>query len=259
MEPYNRNLEKAATPTPQPEKKGWLPSGSTLGGIVVLLIGSAILMKQLSYHYDIDYPRWLFSWPMGMIVVSLYIGARHQFRNWGWLIPFAIGLVFLSERMFRSIDIAEFAIPAIIICVGLYMIFRPKRKTSTPVYDANAWSPEVVTNEDGERIDSVSIFGSAKKNVLSKNFKGGDVVNFFGGTELNLMQADINGVIMLDITCVFGGAKIIVPSNWKLQIDAVNIFGGIDDKRQLPASQDPGKTLVLDGTVIFGGIEIKSY
>jgi predicted membrane protein len=257
MESYNKNLEKSNTP--QPEKKRWSPSGSTLGGIVILIIGGGILLKQMSYHYDIDYPRWLFSWPMIMIAIGVYIGARHQFRNWGWLIPVAIGVVFLSERIFRSVDIVEFAIPAIIIGVGLYMILRPKTKTSTPVTDTSMWNPEVVTNEDGERIDSVSVFGSAKKNVLSKNFKGGDVVNFFGGTELNLMQADIHGVIMLDVTCVFGGAKIIVPSNWKLQIDAVNVFGGIDDKRQLPAAQDPNKTLVLDGTVIFGGIEIKSY
>lgn len=261
MEPYNKNLEKASTP-PQQEKKSWMPSGSALGGIIIVIIGGGILMKQLSYHYDIDFPRWLFSWPMGMIAVGLYIGARHQFRSWGWMIPVAIGAVFLTQRIFRAADIVEFAIPAIIIGVGLYMILRPKRKSSSGTYttpESSMWNPETVTNEDGERIDSVSVFGGAKKNVLSKNFKGGDVVSFFGGTEINLMQADINGVVMLDVTCVFGGGKIIVPSNWKVQIDAVNIFGGIDDKRQLPSAQDPSKTLVIDGTVIFGGIEIKSY
>jgi hypothetical protein len=39
----------------------------------------------------------------------------------------------------------------------------------------------------------------------------------------------------------------------------VSIFGGTDDKRQTLTEADPNKVLVLEGTVIFGGIEIKSY
>ncbi len=34
-------------------------------------------------------------------------------------------------------------------------------------------------------------FGSVKKIILSKNFKGGEINNFMGGTEINLMKADI--------------------------------------------------------------------
>lgn len=259
MEPYNKNHEKANAP--QSQKSGWLPSGSALAGTIIVIVGAAILMKQLSYYYDFYYPRWLFSWPMILIIIGLYTGARSQFRNWGWLVPFAIGAIFLSEKVFRSIDIARFAIPTVIIAIGLYMIFRPKKKKSTEggSSETSAWDPTFVSNEAGERLDIVSIVGGAKKNILSKNFKGGDVTSFFGGTEINLMQADINGVVMLDITCVFGGAKLIVPSHWKIQTDTVNIFGGVDDKRQLPQNQDSTKTLVLDGTVMFGGIEIKSY
>lgn len=257
MEPYNKNLEKVTPPSN--EKKRWMPSGSALGGIVIMVIGVAILLRQLSYYYDFDFPRWLFSWPMIVMAVSLYIGARHQFRSPGWLIPFTVGAVFLMERLYRGLDLVEFAIPAIIIGIGLYMILRSKKKARPAEESSIPWTPTTESNEDSERIDTVSIFGSAKKNILSKNFRGGDVVNFFGGTEINLMQADINGVVLLDVTCVFGGAKLIVPSHWKIQTDMVNIFGGIDDKRNLPPSQDPNKTLVLDGTVIFGGIEIKSY
>jgi predicted membrane protein len=57
---------------------------------------------------------------------------------------------------------------------------------------------------------------------------------------------------------MFGGTKLIVPSDWDVQSGVVTIFGGIEDKRQ-PAQINPVKVLYLDGTCIFGGVEIKSF
>lgn len=110
-------------------------------------------------------------------------------------------------------------------------------------------------------IDSTCIFSGSKKVILSKNFKGGDIVNIFGGSEIDFMQADINGTAVLEVTAIFGGATLIVPSNWSIKSEAVTIFGGISDKRKFAALTEASnsKTLVLKGTMIFGGMEIKSY
>ncbi|HMG67070.1 MAG TPA: LiaF domain-containing protein, partial [Chitinophagaceae bacterium] len=109
-------------------------------------------------------------------------------------------------------------------------------------------------------IDSTSIFGGIKKNVISKNFKGGDITNIMGGSEIDLTQADINGTVTIDLTQIFGGTKLIVPSNWQVKTQMAAIFGGVEDKRSLQnVTIDPNKKLVLDGTSIFGGIEIRSY
>ena len=86
------------------------------------------------------------------------------------------------------------------------------------------------------------------------------MVTIFGGSELNMSQADINGVVTIEVVQIFGGTKLIVPSNWKIQTsELVSVFGGIDDKRQLTTSQDETKVLNLRGTSIFGGIDIRSY
>ena len=95
--------------------------------------------------------------------------------------------------------------------------------------------------------------------MLSKNFKGGDVVAFMGGTEINLTQADFNGRVMIDTFNMFGGTKLIIPADWEVQSDIVAIFGGVDDKRPPATNAVPNKVLHLDGTCIFGGLEIKSY
>ncbi|MDN3581197.1 LiaF transmembrane domain-containing protein [Mucilaginibacter flavus] len=109
-------------------------------------------------------------------------------------------------------------------------------------------------------LDTVSIFGGVNKTILSKNFKGGDIVNIFGGAELDFTQADINGRVYLDITQIFGGTKIIVPSNWQVVSDLAAVFASVDDKRiKSTASNVNGKILVLKGVSIFAGVDIRSY
>jgi hypothetical protein len=109
-------------------------------------------------------------------------------------------------------------------------------------------------------VDSTNIFSGTKKVVLSKNFRGGDLTNIFGGCELDLTQADMVEPAVMDVTAIFGGATLIIPPNWAIKTDAVTIFGGISDKRKFPnAPESATKTLILDGTVIFGGVEIRSY
>ena len=108
--------------------------------------------------------------------------------------------------------------------------------------------------------ESTSIFGGIKKNILTKKFQGGDIVNIMGGTELNLMQADINGRVVLEIVQLFGGTKLIVPAHWEIKPEMVALFGGIEDKRQVQnVTHSPDKILVLKGTTMFGGIEIRNY
>ena len=111
-------------------------------------------------------------------------------------------------------------------------------------------------------MDSVSIFGSLKKNIITKDFKGGEAVLIFSGAELNLSQADINGKVSIDLTQMFAGSKLIVPPHWTIHTeDMVCIFGGVEDKRTFrqDALTDSSKVLVLKGTCIFGGIDIKSF
>lgn len=137
--------------------------------------------------------------------------------------------------------------------------------TTTDTQDANAPLTDANQKPDsGKRspdswLDTVTIFSSVKKNVFSKNFKGGDIVSVFGGAEINLTQADFQGSIAIEVVQIFGGAKLIIPPHWQIRSEMVAIFGGIDDKRPPQLTYDEDKVVVLHGTTIFGGIEIKSY
>ena len=108
-------------------------------------------------------------------------------------------------------------------------------------------------------IDTTAIFGGVHKKIVSKNFLGGDITTIMGGTELDLTQADFKGQVKLDVTQVMGGTKIIVPAHWEVRSEVSAIFAGFEDKRQQPAVINPEKVLILSGTSVFGGIELKNF
>ena len=235
-------------------------------GAFILLIGIAALVKASVT----DLPDWMFSWQVFLIALGVFIGLKHNFRGPSWFIMILVGGAFLIRDLYPELHVRRYIWPAILIMIGAFILLRPRRRLSFG--DSGPGNPtpgagEGATILDEEEswsqddfIDTTSVFGGAKKNILSKDFKGGDIVTVFGGTELNLSQADIKGRVPLEITTIFGGTKLIVPSNWEVKSEAVTIFGGLEDKRSLPAvTHNPDKVLVISGTVLFGGIEIKSF
>ena len=226
-------------------------------GIFILLIGLAALLKaSLS-----SFPVWVFSWQMLLIALGFFIGVRHNFRGVAWFVLILIGGIFLLNEIYPEFTFRRYIWPLALIAVGLFIIMRPRSRWMTEKKSGEGSDPLTETEYNKEDfVESTSIFGGAKKIIISKNFKGGDLVNIFGGTELDLSQADFTGTAVIELTTIFGGTKLLVPSNWSVKSEVVTIFGGIEDKRRMQTINDvPEKTLFLRGTVIFGGIDIKSF
>jgi predicted membrane protein len=238
-------------------------NGHIWTGIFLLAIGGLALARSMG----VPVPVWLFSWQMLLIAIGVFIGFRKGFRDGGWFVPIIIGGFFLVNEFVLQGELRRHIWPMILIVIGALFIFRPRNKGCRPWEKKNSGmqaetitplSEESYTRDD--IIDSTCIFSGTKKVILSKNFKGGDIVNIFGGCEIDLTQADMTTPAILEVTAIFGGATLIVPSNWAIKSEAVTIFGGIGDKRKItPSTESPSKTLVLKGTMIFGGMEIKSY
>lgn len=104
-----------------------------------------------------------------------------------------------------------------------------------------------------------SIFGSAKKIVLSKNFLGGNMTNIFGSTEINLLQADLKQTVVIDVFQLFGSTKIIVPPHWIVSTSISSILSENDDRRVVINHPfDDSKKLYITGTSILGNVTIKN-
>jgi len=237
-------------------------------GILLLIIGILLLLKAANV---VLFPFWFFTWPVLFLVIGIYLGIKRGFRVGPWLIFFLIGALSLADTIDPTLNMDKYNWPIVFIVVGAVFLMRPKKKHwqkwkhgNTQWQQGNAGETDPVYKEsiadERDFLDVTAVFGGVKKNVLTKNFRGGDIVSFMGGSEIDLTQADFKGRVRIDVTNIFGGTKLLIPSSWDVQNDITAIFGGVDDKRQISGvNVDPDKTLILDGTCMFGGIEIRSF
>jgi predicted membrane protein len=272
MEPNEKDINRV----------GEMKSSRILSGAILIVAGGLYLAKQL----NAPIPDWVLSWPLILIALGLLTGVKSKFRNPGALIMITVGGVFLIDRMSPELKFHEYLVPIILIAVGLIFILRPKHNwTSMSKNDWRRMSKEDwkktyysnpspgeqppltdiepktnITGESEEYIEINAVFGGVKKIILSKNFSGGEINSFMGGTEINFMKADIQRTVVLEVNNVFGGTKLIVPSNWDVKNEVTAVFGGIEDKRNINSGiSDHNKIMILKGTCVFGGIEVANY
>jgi predicted membrane protein len=233
-------------------------SSSLWVGAIILIIGSILLLDRMDLLY---FPRWLFSWKTLLIGIGLIFGINRKFEGIGWLVLILIGTFFLIDDIPGfPYDIDRYAFPVGIIVVGAFIVGRALWGPSREARKSISGDGLVSMDEGGEDyFDITTVFGGTKKKVFSKKFKGGESTCIFGGTDLDLTQADIEGTVVIDVVQLFGGVKMVVPANWEIKSDITAILGGFDDKRSTPQGPPSGKKLIITGFVMFGGVEIKSY
>jgi predicted membrane protein len=248
-------------------------------GLIVLLVGVVFLLKAIGFIF----PFWLISWPMLLIAIGLIILARNNFQNKNGLGVFLIifGSFFLVSKYFAlPFDIRPFLIPVGLILFGLYLILKKsrdnqkfnedffmsyqKRKEVTQDEAIGAEGPQhqnVSGFDHAEVLNAQALFTGIQRRIFSKNFKGGKISAIFGGIEIDFSQADFDGEASINLETAFGGVKLVVPPHWDVQVQIGTVFAaGVEDKRIYnPAAVDKSKVLKIYGSVVFGGLEIKSF
>lgn len=226
-------------------------------GILIIGIGKLWLLYKLNI---IALPWWLFTWKTVLILIGIIIGISSKFRGFPWIEMVVIGFIFmLTDIPGFGNDFEPYLWPVLIMVIGLFIVLKALFRKS--MRSDSCWDSDgVITSTSNEDVlDLTSIFGGHKRKIFSKNFKGGELVSVFGGAEIDLSQADINGVVHLETTNVFGGVKLVIPANWELRSEMTSIMGGSDDKRNIETGQDGSKVLVLTGFNMFGGVDVRSY
>lgn len=228
------------------------------------MLGSFLFLQNL----HLELPGWVFSWKMLLVVLGLLIAIKHKFRGGPWYVMMLIGGIFLAEDLIPwSFNLPRYGWPLVLVIIGVYMLIkrpyrrdRTERLPSSRQWTAASYKETVQGAISDDYLSALALFGSDNRIILSKNFLGGDITAIFGGSDLNFSQADFTGTVVLETTAVFGGIELVLPSNWDVKLEVNTIFGGVEDKRAAELmTANPGKVLVLRGTCVFGGIEIKSY
>ncbi|MBT0811868.1 hypothetical protein KIH41_11325 [Litoribacter ruber] len=243
-------------------------------GMIFLIIGLVLLLKTMGFLF----PSWLLTWPMILIVIGVINLVRHELQSWFGFAMVLLGGFFLIKREVGiPVEVEPYILPAVFILLGFFFILNQSRRGSLPLYDfenfgktKNAGFEEATyakpqpDNISGRTMDDYinaqALFSGVEKRCFTKNFQGGKISAIFGGVDIDFSNADLEGEAVMNVEIAFGGVKLIIPPHWDVDINVSNIAAGIEDKRSFPHTKpDPTKVLRINGTMIFGGLELRSF
>jgi predicted membrane protein len=225
------------------------PTHGAVWGGIICAIGLALLLDHLGYA---SFDRVWRYWPMLMVVAGLVNLTQSGSRGLALILISAGILLQLGTLGILRFSWSELW-PLLIILAGGKMIWsslQARKLRSGPA------------NSDSATMNATAVFGGIERSVSSNDFRGGSVSAFFGGVELDFVGADIQGdEAVLEVNATFGGVEIRVPTTWTVENRGQAVFGGYSENTRTVDAGDPGarrKVLVITGTLLFGGLEIKN-
>ncbi len=230
-------------------------------GVIFIVLGAIFLLENLNIlpYAFFDY---FFNWKGILIGIGAIILAKGDNRNTGVVLISIGGFFILSDVLYYELGLRWFDAwnifwPLVFIVIGILLVTGRKHLFSSR-HDSKKKFSDI---DQKDMLNVSAILGGGEIKVHSKNFKGGKVTAIMGGGSYDMTNAELaEGSHEIDVFCLFGGAEFIVPSGWNVRIEMNSLFGGFTDNRKVaPENPDPDRELVIRGTVLFGGGELKSY
>lgn len=228
-------------------------------GVVLTLVGAVLILDRLGLA---EFESALRLWPVLILI-------------------FGISVVLQSLRDPGSLDAAQtrpIVSPGLIMFVVVVAVLASR---------ADRTSLTAATGEPS--VSLVAVLGGDERSNDSQDFRGARMVSVMGGTKLDLRGASMgeNREAVIHVVTVMGGAEILVPRGWDVDVRAARALGGIQDWRgrspaapvvatenvqkgtatpsaDAPTTPEPSRPagprpkLIITGVVLMGGLEIKS-
>lgn len=261
------------------------PQSGLIWGAALALVGMVLFLDHLGF---IEIQHLYRFWPLILVAAGLANLTSWTGRPWGVMLIIAGGILQLNALGITHLRFSDLW-PVAIIAIGLLVMWgslETQRATRRHHEDAAAsWgggsgaTSATGAAEGGPNpnpgpsagfagstgsgegdLNAAAVLGGVEQRVTTKNFRGGKITTIFGGAEIDFRDADIQGEdAVLELNCIFGGVDLRVPRNWDVYSRTLPVFGGYSDKSASDAgSAAPKKTLVITGTIIFGGVEIRN-
>jgi predicted membrane protein len=235
-------------------------SGRIVVGVVLLVLAVLFTLNALDlevFKRVTDFAAaW---WPAALVVigvVGLVSGGSFGFN----LVLALVGVALLAEKVLGSdtFSLGRFLVPFVLVVVAILVFssaFHARRPKTSPA------SRDPGRPAGGEEhVHVFSAFGGHEARNASSAFRYAEVTAIFGGSSLDLRDATLapEGA-HVEATALFGGADVVVPEGWALEVTSTPIFGGVDNRTVNPGKAADGQpTLHVNATAVFGGVGIKN-
>lgn len=221
--------------------------GNVLWGIVFIVIGVIGALNATGIaNINIFFKGW---WTLFIIVPS-FIGLIKDDNKTANVIFLCIGVILLlcAQNILNWAMISKLILPGILVIIGLSIIFGSaiNKKVNEKIK---------TLNKDGLP-QYAATFAGQKTVLQNEKFIGANCDAVFGGVELDLRNAIIEGENIINASAIFGGIEIFVPNHVNVKVKSTPIFGGVSDKTvKIQGENVP--TIYINAFCMFGGVDIK--
>lgn len=214
-------------------------------GVFILLLGVVFFLDTLDILPISGYNLFHSYWPLLLIMIGVLTLFDKTSNNGFSIILIIVGMFYQLKKLgyiFHNVSLWSLIWPTVLIIVGIWFIF-PKKKHEV----------------SSDTLNNTVLFSGGDIYSKSNNFKGGELTALFGGLDVDLRDAVIQGSepVEIDIFTAFGGIDMKVPDDWTVEVKCIPLFGGWDNKHRRRSGENIyGPVLVVKGIILFGGLDI---
>ncbi len=253
-------------------------------GLLVVVLGVLFLVSNL-HILEMRAPMRYF-WPAAFLAIGVALMIEHRSessRQWGigWIF---VGLWSVAHTSgWIDVGVGDLFWPVILLGLGAYLIRRAIIDRSDQ--DSNSGSGAGTDGTPGSGLSGggsggggsggsgsarnlgsvvrgIAVLSGCEQKPTAQAMERAELFACMGGAKLDLRDATLVGdSTRINVVACMGGIEICAPSEWTVISHVVPIMGAYVDKRR-PSANPPGtmptKTLILEGFVLMGGIEIKN-
>ncbi|MEP6800451.1 MAG: DUF5668 domain-containing protein [Acidobacteriota bacterium] len=251
-------------------------TGRIVAGAILILLGVLFTLDNFGLVQAGDVFRY---WPLfivgfGLLKVS---HSRAPEQRVGGVVVTAVGILLLA----RSLRILPFGMrqiwPVVLLVFGALLVWqsirgrRPRGEYGQEIASEGvlAGARERLGSMRGETIagstlNEFAFMGGGDRVVRSQDFRGGEVTAIMGGFQIDLRGAAIGAeAAEMEVFTLWGGVDLRVPEDWNVVVRGVPVLGVFSNSTRsagsaLSSGGVPGKTLVVKGMSIMGGVEVKN-
>jgi len=220
-------------------------------GVAALVAGVLLLAVNLGFAPAAGLLRY---WPIALVLVGAakVIRAGSVPRTIGGAVWLVVGAWLLANSLgILRVTVWQAAStywPVLLVVLGLSIVRQTlsRRREGDRAMDYS------------DELHVMAILGGNKGSSGSHQFRGGELTAILGGVDLDLTHARLaNGRAVLDVFTMWGGLELRLPEGWIVENQMVVALGGYEDRTRPVGSADAPR-LVLRGTTLMGGIEVRN-
>ena len=221
---------------------------NVLWGLGFIIVGILVLVNALGIiEINVFFKGW---WTL-FIIVPCFVNIFKDNDKTASIIGTVFGILLLfAVRDVINFDLLwKILLPLVLIIIGLSLIF--KDKVSDKVKD------EIKKLNKNSKDEYTATFSEQDLNFDDEEFKGCELNAIFGGIKCDIKNAKLKDDVVINASSIFGGITLYVPKDVNVKVVSNSIFGGVSGNYNKNKNDKKGKTIYVNSTCLFGGVEIK--